>query len=551
MGFFDKIKKVYNKVDTKLGGYLPGGQTPQEVKQPVQPQPVQPITTIPSAQEGDNVTVQDLDRVAKAPSTTTVKSDVSGGKGIPVQSQPTVPQEQTGTQELPIGVDLIQRQKNIDAERVLDSSPGNSYITITGEYLNPFFSPEGQKERFTNMGNTLNSAFNPFAQRDVQSNVNNVQTKWLTEAAGNNPYETALYLTGAKTAYTAVDKLISSSVKLGKSLVAGETLFGETIIGEVAASATGKQVLRYAGEKALNPKSARLIIKSIVPTARALFKNPFVVIGLLGTMAMTIPFSENPRGDAVLALGIAIAEANKIGDLQSAEEMTEMLEDLTNDDAWDKTAKYIPGVNLFKGEKEKRDAIVLTVKASNRAADIKRDKLIADSIIEEKVKNGTATPEDIEAYSVSNPNSAIAFQRDEDIQTELKNEIKAGRLGAGQEIADRILYDKMSAYDIINDEEIKSFALDPNNQFSAITKLYTEATAAIGRGNFFGSGGGGRTINEPPSTLNFGLLQTGGETRQEKIEQEVPEGTTSLNERALELFGIPYAQLTKEQKEQL
>ena len=49
MGFFqnigNKISSIYNRVDTKLGGFLPGGQTPQQVSAANQPQqPPQTVT---------------------------------------------------------------------------------------------------------------------------------------------------------------------------------------------------------------------------------------------------------------------------------------------------------------------------------------------------------------------------------------------------------------------------------------------------------------------------------------------------------------------------
>lgn len=145
-----------------------------------------------------------------------------------------------------------------------------------------------------------------------------------------------------------------------------------------------------------------------------------------------------------------------------------------------------------------------------------------------------------------------AFKAREEAQQaedEAKTDVERDILRRGQDLIDRILNDQMTATEIFNDPEIRRFALDPNNQFSPLRDIYDQASAAIAREGFGGPGDGGRTINEAPSTLGFGLLQTGGETRQADEGIEQPDiQSLNLNTVAQELFGIAYSELTPSQK---
>jgi hypothetical protein len=293
----------------------------------------------------------------------------------------------------------------------------------------------------------------------------------------------------------------------------------------------------------------------------------------------------NSYSDTQQQLGIMETNLLKAGDFEGAEQVRILKEENT---VWYESVNHIFSEPVTAGV-----GVAKFVDATEKAADILRESELSkaekrdarnalDISFTDSVLNQQMTPEeivadpDIKAFAEDPENtftntnkvyndavaqisrqvgfeeSDVAQAEEEQQQEEQERAVDVDRLQAGQDLIDRILRDRPTAQDLVDDAEIRAWALDPNNTFSAITKLYNEAVAAIGRGAFFGDEGGGvRTRIDPPSTLNFGLLQTGSELIEEK-EGTPPEAVTAAEtdeEAAQRIFGVSFASLTEAQKE--
>lgn len=629
MGIFQRIKQAYTKVDERLGGVLPGGApragsvttTPTVPTAPVTTRDVldsvrQTVNTAPVAPRSASPTVL-TDSVNRGTSTSDVLSSVSSGpayrsrtpsdprflnengsanavqndgvsSGNLVEEQVPLTDSVVGEPERGFASEIspVQPEATPDTGytirngQLLELTPDTSYITRTGQYEFDFFTEEGLRERGRNIGGVLNAGFNPWSKESVVANINNPVARWGSEAVANNPYEAALYVTGVAGAYKAAFKTVTGLVKTGQAAMKGEVL-----IGSVAKSATGVKTLSPALMAKLNPRTARSATTVVSTMAQRLYKNPAMMTGLIIGGAWTAVTSANMRGDSVRSLQIAMDEAVSVNDFETAEALMERIDDLNNRDAWETIMDNIPFIGAVKTGGEFTMDSVMAAKATEALMNQKKAKIQADILLEQKIQSGTATQADLEAYAISNPFSDIAKTLDlqktgrdyidpqsgefvEGAIAEFEREFKDGRLGSGEALARRILDNQMTAQEIANDEEIRRFALDSNNTFSPVTKLYNEAIVAMGRGNLFGSGDA--TVFEPPSTLGFGLLRTSG-TERPASKNATPEesasidnvnsssgrdllttGTdTSVNGISQELFGTTYSNLNAVQRDRV
>lgn len=582
MAFFERIKKIYNEADKALGGILPGGdmqRAPVTERDTVSDSRVEQPTEVDTSKQTTTRDVLESVNTSRG-STNRNRSSSNNDRNVRVndtdvdlsnvtfagQEEPLPLTDSVNGNRAP-GINTQIRpttNESVSAPPIVMDPIEKSYITRTGNYEYDFSTPEGLNERIQNIGDVLSVSLNPFSQNRVQANINNPSLRWAVEAVANNPYETAALATAAKAAYTAANQVIQ-----GLSATGTAALSGNVLAGNVAKTATGG-VTQTIGRATLNPKTARTAVAATWPVVQQVFKkNSNWIMGLIIAEGWTLGGASNLRGDAMRAFQFAQDDAIAIGDYQTARELKGYMDDLTNRTKWEAIEDALPLWGLFTTGQDFIESQKIVSEISDEALNKLEAQNEADAIIENKIQNGTATEADLRAYAEANPFSPIAQAlQDRDsgedyidpntgefvdgAKDQLETEISDNRLMAGEELARRILDNNMSAEEIINDPDIRAFALDSNNQFSSITKLYNEAIAATGRGNFYGDGSGGASV--PPSTLGFGLLNTGGATKNvDEEEQDDAETSTkesqSLNSLSLEVFGVNFSELSDVQKE--
>jgi len=568
MGILDTIKEKYKQIDREyLGGYLPGGPTPTEVRNPqVSQQPVQsqPLVGLqPSATPADVIKAieQPVEPAARPSSVDRYFSERQAPVSVPSLARTA---EMTPT---PVPAAPVVRTTNTTAAQARVGERPISHIERTGKYEFDFFTPEGQKERIANMAEVMKIAINPFDKDRIVSNVNQKQVDWLLETGANNPYKVAATAAAATLAVQGIYSWATSTAAFGDAALKGQLALQPV----VAAS---------------NTKTATAITSVVYNYAKSYaIKNPLVIVGLAVGYMYSLGQVENPRGDALLALSIAIPKANAAGDFESAEEMTRLAEEINNPNLWDKIAVYIPGVGYKLAEKEKAEAAALVIEANNRQTEMEKIKLEATKGMEAKIKAGIATEEEQIQFARDNPfnplsDSIIKRQEGKDYidpvtgqlvlgsisldkqaeydrqrakqqaadeaKDRLKAELEDAQNARDEELARR--FERMTDQEFINDPEIIVFTQDSKNAFSLTTKLYDQAFARVMASRPRDTEGN-ELIQEAPSTLNFGLLDTGGELRSKKpSDLPVDIQSINLNSVAQQLFGVSYDELTPGQR---
>ncbi len=400
-------------------------------------------------------------------------------------------------------------------------APEESYIAQTGKYEFEFFTPEGQKERIQNVYDVLRISMNPFSPDLVRANISNPALKKGVELFAKHPYEAALMATGIAQAA----KMITGYTSIGNSIMAGDILKGKA--GKAALGFTTEYALAKgapaAAKIAINPATAKVRAGLLTKAVQYGFKHKTFVLGTLATWVFSGTFAGNELGDAYMMLSIGMGDAVKRGDTKLVREYKEYIDDINEKNL----LKYIPwlGPIAYVGAiGEKIRASQWKAEKDIKLAEEDHAKAVADEEIGQRIRAGLATEAEIEQYIKDNPYSDIAAIA----KKEAVREAEAPYTD--------LIYGKV----------------DPT------TGLYmpspTEMAKRRWNDEYYGRDGGVAQQWEPPSSFRFGLLHTAGGyeatgagTKGEGQTYEVT-GDIDPDQIAQYLYGVPYAQLTDEQK---
>lgn len=316
--------------------------------------------------------------------------------------------------------------------------------------------------------------------------------------------------------FLAVGKAGTNTLNAGKAIINAEKAGSELVatrglVGETAEAAAG--ITKAAGTSGIVNTVTTANRLSFLQKAVNFAKSPMFIIGTVASWVTTGVLSQNEWGDTVQALSIAISTAEKAGDTETARELNEYLEDIspTRMKAWLGPIAYLGNV-----DKKIESGVKIAEQTMSRIEEAE-EKKIATQIMEDKIQAGYATEQEIAKYIGDNPYSQLTAL----IKQNEKN----------QQYAESAIALQTQL------EQIKNQGADYRNS------LYNSDT----------TGNTGSTY-ETPSSLNFGLLHTSGGYESTNL-PVVGTSTTAgkltepqQNEVSQYLFGIPYSQLTEEQK---
>ena len=479
----------------------------------------------------------------------------------------------------------------------------------TGIYDYSFLTVEGQKERINNMYDVMKIAANPFNDERIQSNTNvDLLDKGL-EAVANNPYKTAAVIAGVVTAvssaYTVVTKLggVGKTAAVGKGIVMkGITaLKTRTITSMVVDAATAINANKAWVLAGLGLFSMGVGVKFLDARSQSqVFNDGGDVVQGLSIAAGNL--RKSGMIDEAEEIETLIYEAEELTDKLANEEdgIFKNIKDVFVAGA-DKISKLAESTRI-QAEAAKKKAAQDDVNAeiktridagtatpeemaayieANPYSDIARNyDPTGDALLDRVRGTGEPTPAPVpepeptpdvgEAGEAGmsdeqllsdpevkrfaeNPNNwnhpvtkayeaALERQKDE-INAEIDNAINT----KDEELMRRKL--DMTDEEYINDQEVMAFIQDSKNSFSGTIKLYDQAFARVA-----GQSGGSASnyTTQGPSTLGFGLLRTGSESKKTEtpeIDDKIVSGEPqSLDDKSQEIFGVPYAQLNDAQK---
>ena len=427
-----------------------------------------------------------------------------------------------------------------------------SYLSATGEYQFDFFTPEGQKERLTNVYDVMRLALSGAVQdltfgivdltpdeaisADTGNKTLDSVAEWIAENPSDAAGIAAAGITSVKSAYTAIQ-------------AAGG-------LGQAAMS--GKQLVL----KGVNTLRTRSIVSLVVQAATTLNAHKATVLAGLGLFSMgvgaeffnahTQTQAFNDAGDVILGQGVGAAELHKMGRHDLAREVE------------DNIAEFRALANELFNEK---DGLLKNFK------DIKTTGLAKVNLLADNSALLAQGWEEKEVLETMNTEKNVRFT--EQMQT-------------------------MTPEEIVANPEMKLFGENPDNWSYSAHKLYNTALTQVsnakayggedtdGESNTDGGSGNGqqpdwvreydeetgestptdadfaqrrndaeynqilygkdytgeRTTQEAPSTLGFGLLKTGGETRTDPIDTNDMAGIEVLDSIAERLFGVPFNELS-------
>ena len=511
MGIFDRIKETYRKVDTKLGGYLPGAVKPSEVK--ASKAVATPVAT-------------PAEIIGRTPLNSKGQTSASGLPEIPESTKSSLPIQQTDNPKMDYSFTPEEHAQNNAAAGAaaeagvpytapepvgrIRTEPLPTYHEQYGRYEYKIGQDGWAEERLINMGNVMKTSANPFDKEHIRSTTSSNFVNKVLEAGANNPYDTALIsVTGinlVKKAYTT----IKSAGSLGKTIETGK-------IGQYAKT----------GWTTLKTKSVGQIV---LDAAKLIDANKAWILAGFGIFSMGVGAAFmnarnqaqvfNDLGDLSQSFSITLGNLVDIGDEEGAEEMRQLIYDTdtlleTLDNKDDGLFKNMKDVYIAGRDKVK--LLAEQTRISSEANERKKAKDIVNDALKNKIENGDASDAEKEAYLKENPN-------DYGIKDILKDEATTGvedaGLAAGDALVSRIFTEGldgglMSDEQLINDPAIRAFVLDSRNQFGAVKKIYDQALARyVAAGGTIQGGSGTIGSIEPASTLGFGLLSTGSQYKE-------------------------------------
>jgi hypothetical protein len=206
------------------------------------------------------------------------------------------------------------------------SEPFNPPPGMTQQTTPPGMPPPRMTQKITHMGfkedippETMMSKASPWARAK----------HWAAPEGPYHPGEAALALglmatpegmmmKGEKFAVSRLERLIAKHADEGMDFISN------SIFKELSAKAASGKIV-----KGMNTRKAKLLSGWLTKVTKGM-KNPFVIIGMIGSYAWATQMSLNERGDAATALQIAMNDVEKSGDLAAMEELNAMLTDITD-----------------------------------------------------------------------------------------------------------------------------------------------------------------------------------------------------------------------------
>lgn len=382
MGIWSSIKKGYQKVDEKLGGYLPGGSTPQEVaasKQPTQNNyNSQTYKAQPGQFEGQSNKLEGKATPTSRPITpedvAQLKEDEKAGKTSTTKT--TKPRTAKEFEEAgwtshgggsysksqdPIGYTHLQPDGTWKTDSQLQEE-----ARIADEKANAEAKARHEAGLKTdNMLATLNAAFNPFSKDKVVANTEIPIVNEIAELIANHPYITA----GAVQGVVALAKAIGGAGAATSTIPAGATKL-----------AYGTEAL-YAGSqvtKAVASTAGKTLLKS------SLVKKGFTAAAATVAVASAYVFGHFQIAEAVDKIGYAKGQATYGGDVETVAYLNQLQEELINPEGWRAWIRAVPILGAFAQTSENINAAAATAKVW--------DKIVQDKITQQE------TGEDESAY---------------------------------------------------------------------------------------------------------------------------------------------------------
>lgn len=272
MALLESIKKIYKKVDTALGGYLPGGQSPSQVKtsQPVSTPSKPPVSTTP---QYNPLVVQpktkEAAQVFNLPTAPT-------GPAIPKQLQSS----KSTASSRPAGQPAPQVTQPVIQPTTTPTQPVQSVSTVQ----QPISTQTGQTQRPVNPFNDPNATFID-KYKALIGQAPKQQTSFDPEAPfGRFPDGTPL----------TQDQSGGAAVVTGEDLAAARGLFG---LGKTLVSNIGKGLFSggtQVAERELVKQTAKQVTarEAAKPTVRAFSQlestGAQAELGQLGTEATKV-----------------------------------------------------------------------------------------------------------------------------------------------------------------------------------------------------------------------------------------------------------------------
>ncbi len=358
---------------------------------------------------------------------------------------------------------------------------------------------------------------------DPNKSISDVVNKFYNEPLGTQILDTALAGATYITTVLGINSLLAATAAKGTAMAAGTA-----IEGDIAKAAAGDFIRNEAAQIGVSTVKAGTIAVNTATAAQkigylaqlaAKAKNPAIVLGAIGTYMFSTNMAMNEKGDAVMALEIAIGQAQKNGDIEGARKMKEYLDDITDPSILNTLKVVAPILNYPLAAITKWESTKMAADITMEQAEKDYAKSIANAAMEQKINAGLATDAEVEQYAKDNPYSNIAA-----------------------------LYKQM-----LTNQQYSENAIALQQQLEDIKTAGTQARQDIYDASK-SSTSDGTTTYEPQSALNFGLLHSAG--GYETTGTKPPTGSSPQTQGAGEnqdvisnyLFGVPYRDLTAEQK---
>ena len=202
----------------------------------------------------------------------------------------------------------------------------------------------------------------------VIANVDNRVFKTGLEYVANNPFATALMITGA------AGIIKSATTSAGKATVDG-------VVRTVGGG--GYSTISYAA----NTKTAKLSA-TLIGKVLAAGKNPVFVLSAIGAMIGTYPWAEWAAGEAKEIMGFSVTKAVKSEDPALIRETLRQQDEIFDDTVWEQIARLTPGANIFKAFKNKFEALLVQKEIN--------DKILRKELEKLEGGEGTASQEQLD-----------------------------------------------------------------------------------------------------------------------------------------------------------
>jgi len=311
-----------------------------------------------------------------------------------------------------------------------------------------------------------------------------------------------------------------------------------------------------SGRLIKNDLEAKLINDMIISSAKRISPSKWKILLGLGTTSTGVGTAiigmsiwsgmdrKNSYGDTIQTLSYRRDDFYKDGDIERGDEIQDLMDEATElyedgNEIWaspwtaatqkksfiDSTKSA--GDKLRESMVEKQAGDELRNKLDERFMS-EIDEMTSEEILNDSdIKEFALDPENwstrtVEAFARAESQADWSKTETESIMTEISNALNTDD--------ERLMRKKLAMTDeeFINDPEVIAFIQDSANSFSGTLKLYDQAFARFAgqSGGVSGGEAGGYSVG--PSTLNFGLLNTGGEYIESDDTGQVQEGVSDI-----------------------